>query len=552
VTRPPRILILGGGYVAITLTRELRPLVRRGAVDVTVVSRDNFHVFHGFIGEMVTGRIGPSNLLSPVRRIFAPAKVHVAEVERIDLEQQRVVTSRHLDGARFELEYDHAVLCLGSAEDFSRYPGLAEHAFRLKAYRDCFALRNHILEMFELAEIETDPEERRRLLTFVVCGGGYAGAEIAGELADFVGRLTTNEYRQIAREECRVVLVHRGNVLLPELYGSHGVESQGKGRGHPSLVAYATRHLLELGVEPMLETDVVSATPNEVRLQRPNGPLHVPTRTIISAVGTRMPPVLEALPLDFDARGRIVTEDTLQVPGHENLWAAGDCAAVAHPKGGTCPSVGIYALKHGTLVGKNLKRALAGDALKPFRYPGLAQGVSIGRRTAVGEVKGVRIRGLLAWLVWRSMLFYFFPSWDRRLHLLADWTIWPFVGRDTVQMVPGRGAAFDVHQNLFQPGETILSRGRGGRFVHVIVDGDVQLVRSEAGGELVLRTLGPGGHFGRRALERDGAEFARAHTVVRTLGIEAEHAHALRGAMRESLGSTTPLGVATTTAPTGP
>src|SRR5258708_29167234 len=154
----PHVLVLGGGYVPITVTRHLRKQMRRGEIDLTVVSRENFHSFHGFIGEMITGRIGPSSMLSPSRRIFAPARVHVGEIEQIDLDARKVVTSRHLDGARFELEYDHLVLSLGTEEQLDLYPGLAEHAFKLKKYDDCFRLKNHILEMFELADIETDAD----------------------------------------------------------------------------------------------------------------------------------------------------------------------------------------------------------------------------------------------------------------------------------------------------------------------------------------------------------------------------------------------------------
>ena len=145
----PRVLVLGGGYVAVTLTRGLRRAIERGEVDVTVVSRDNFHVFHGFVGEMVTGRVAPGNILSPVRRIFPPATVHVAEIESIDLDRRLVTTSRHLDGARFELPYDELVLALGTVQNTEAYPGLAEHAFKLKTYEDVLRLRNHIISMFE-------------------------------------------------------------------------------------------------------------------------------------------------------------------------------------------------------------------------------------------------------------------------------------------------------------------------------------------------------------------------------------------------------------------
>jgi NADH dehydrogenase len=518
---PPHILVLGGGYVPITLTRELRRQVERGEVDVTVVSRDNFHTFHGFVGEMITGRIGPSSMLSPVRRIFAPAQVHVAEIESIDLDNHKVVTSRHLDGARFELDYDHLVLCLGSSESLDAYPGLAEHAFKLKTFSDCLALKNHVLEMFELADIERDPAERRRLLTFVVAGGGYAGTEIAGELADFVRLLTKREYSGIRRDECRVVIVHPGPNLLPELYGSQSTEGQGRGKSYAKLVAYATRHSRKLGVEFLLETRVAGATPLDVYLS--NGE-HVPTRTIVSAVGTKAPPLFDTIELPRDARGRVRVDAGLRVEGFENVWAGGDCAAVPHPDGGTCPPVGIYALKHGARIGKNLRRVVQGKEPERFRYPGLGQGVSIGRRTAVGELKGMPIRGLFAWIVWRSMLFYFFPTWDRRLRLLADWSIWPLVGRDIVQLGQGDLGEYEILHHVYQPGQVIAERARPVRHVHVIVEGEVELVL----GEEIVENLRAGDHFGRKSIELSRADTARARTLVRTVALRADQANELQ------------------------
>ena len=137
------------------------------------------HVFHGFIAEMLAGRIQPQQICSPARRLFRPARFFNAEVERIDLEGQRVVTSRLLDGREYHLEYDHLVLALGSVDDLSRYPGIAAHTQRLKTYWDCFKARMHLLSMLEMAEIAEDEGERRRLLTFVVVGAGYGGIEVA-------------------------------------------------------------------------------------------------------------------------------------------------------------------------------------------------------------------------------------------------------------------------------------------------------------------------------------------------------------------------------------
>jgi NADH dehydrogenase len=521
VSGRPKVLVLGGGYVPITLTRRLRDDVRSGRIDLTVVSRQNFHVFHGFVGEMITGRIGPSSMLSPTRRIFSPARVHVGEIERIDLEARQVTTSRNLDGARSTLDYDHLVLALGSTEQLELYPGLAEHAFKLKTYEDCFLLKNHILEMFELADIETDPGERRRLLTFFVAGGGYAGTEIAGELADFVRLLTARDYPAIRREECRVVLVHRGATILPELYGSGSKEGQGRGRGYRKLVEYATRHAQELGVELMLETTVTAVTPNEVHL---SGDRQVATRTIVSAIGTKAPPLFDTLDLPRDDAGRVRTDEFLRVVGHENVWAGGDCACVPHPDGGTCPPVGIYALKHGVRLGRNISRVVGGREPQRFRYPGLAQGVSIGHRTAVGEVKGIPIRGIFCWLVWRAMLFYFFPTWDRRLRLLADWMIWPLVGRDVVWMWREHVRDYDVRHNLYQAGEVIAERARPTRYVHVLLEGAAELRRDGTAIGSVLA----GGYVGRKRLEQEEADTAVATTTVRTLALREDEANRLQ------------------------
>jgi len=230
----------------------MRRAMRHGVVDVTVVSRTNYSCFHGLIAEMITGRISPGAVASPARRIFAPARIHVAEIESIDLGAHRVMTSRSLDGARQELEFDHAVLALGSAENIDAYPGLREHAFKLKSFEDCLRLRNHIIEMFELADVETDHEERRRLLTFFIAGGGYSGSEVAGELADYARLLTRKEYSGISRDEVRIVVVHPGPTLLPELYGSGNLEREAK--SFPGLVEFATKHIEKLGCELMLDT----------------------------------------------------------------------------------------------------------------------------------------------------------------------------------------------------------------------------------------------------------------------------------------------------------
>ena len=520
----PHVLILGGGFVAQAVVQKLRRSIKRGEVEVTVVDRDNYFTFHALIGEMVTGRILPSNILNPSRRVFAPAQVHVGEIESIDVDAKQVVTRNRFDGSRSELAYDHAVVAVGSGENLEAYPGLTEHAYRLKSFEDCFRLKNHILEMFELADIERDPAERRRLLTFFVAGGGFSGTELAGELADFVRRLTKNEYQGIKREECRVVVVHPGPTLLPELYGSKNTERSE--RSYPKLVDFGMKHSQKLGVELMLETRVTGATPNEVYLS--NGD-HIPTRTIVSTVGSKPWPILDDIPLPKDERGRLVTDEFLRVDGRADLWAGGDCGSVPHPKGGTCPPVALFAKKHGLQIGKNIRRTLAGKQPRRFTSGVIGQGISIGNRTAVGALKGIPMKGRFAWVMWRSVVWgVAIPSWDRRMRLLADWGIWPFVGRDIVQMGPSERAAYDVRHHVYQPGEVIAEGARPAHFVHIIVEGDVDVVRGDDGAEEVLETLGAGDHFGRKWLERRQADTARAKSLVRTLTLHEDQANQLQ------------------------
>jgi NADH dehydrogenase len=467
----PKVLILGGGYVTITAARNLRKAVERGEIELTVVTRENFHCFHGFVGEMLTGRVSVGSITSPVRRIFAPADIHMASVEHIDPSAQKVTVSRLHDGTTYELAYDHLLVAVGSADNMDMYPGLREHSHCLKTYDGCVKLKNHILQMFERASICSDPEERKALLTFVIAGGGYAGTEIAGEIKDYCRILTSKEYRHISYEDCRSILVCKTETILPELQSGKG--AAGYGNGHPKLVDFAYKHTKKLGVEVLLNTKVEAASSTHVYLS--NGS-NIPTRTIVNMVGTKPQRIVEELDVPKDARGRILCNADMRAMGWNNIWGAGDCAAVPHPKGDHCPSVGIFALKTGKHFAKNVLRAVRQQPLKPFSYVGLGQGISIGKRTAVVALKGVPIKGLLAWILWRILLVYYFPTWDRRIRLIADWCMWLFVGRDIVEMGLKDEAPVRIKHRLYQPDECIASSADADHFTQRILSGAVKVI----------------------------------------------------------------------------
>ena len=419
------------------------------------------------------------------------------------LARHSVTTSRTLDGRQYVLHYDHLVLALGSADDLSRYPGMAEHALKLKTWADCFQVRNHLLAMLELAEIEDDPVERRRLLTFVVAGGNYAGVEVATELVDYFHLLSRKEYRRIDPREVRVVLVHSGENLLPELR-----------QHYPKLANWAQRHIDGLrqdGLELRLGTRLAAATPDEAVLSSGE---RIATRTIISCTGTAQSPLLDQLPFARDERGRVITDETIQVPGTTNVWAAGDCAAVPHPRGGTCPPLGIYALTCGWQIARNILRVVDGKRPTRYWFDGLGDAVSLGRRKAVAQVRGFHIYGFPAWLTWRAFLLFFIPTWDRKVRLILDWLAWPFIGRDIVNMQAGGNRT--VGQALFEAGQTVVRQGDIGKQMYVIRQGEAEVLRTDPSGkEEVIARIGPGDHFGEMAVFQNVRRTATVRALTR-------------------------------------
>lgn len=509
--QPVKILCLGGGWVAIYLARALRPAIRRKLVELTVVSRDNYSTVHGLIAEMLTCKVQPQQINASVRELIAPAHLHNAEIESIDVQKKCVLTRRPLDGRAYSLQYDHLVLGVGSVEDFSRYAGMAEHTFPLKTFANCYRLRNHLLSALEMAAIETNLEERRRLLTFVVAGGNYAGVEVACDLVDYFRFLTRKRYRELKFEEFRVVLLEMGPRILPEL-----------GTRHPYLVRYAERRIGRLRIDVRLNTGLTAATANEAVLKSGE---RIPTRTIITCTGMKPSPLLEQFPFAHDKRGRLETDPFCRVPNADNIWAGGDCAAVPHPAGGTCPPLAHYAQKAGTTIGKNIVRLLTAKLMKPYSFNGLGEACTLGHRCAIAHLKGIPACGFFAWIGWRFIvLTMFVPSWTRRVRLMFDWWLTLLLGRDVVNpCIDEHGA---ISHALYEPGQVIVPLGEIRPYHYLVEAGEVDIVAQQGAGESLLATLKVGEYFGHAT--RPNADCCiRARTRVRLLAIDGDAAQAL-------------------------
>lgn len=479
--RRARIVVLGGGfggvYTALALEKQLGA---RDDFEITLVNRENYFVFQPMLPEVISGTIGLTDVVSPIRRLLPRTSLHLRDVEAVDLERRRVVLSAGFRPHAHEIEYDHLVLALGNVTDFRGLTGLPEHAMPFKNLGDALTLRNHVIRCLAEAAVEQhDAELRRELLTFVVAGGGFSGVEVAAELNDFV-RAVVPQYRELSRDEVRVVLLHSQDRILPEM-------------AEP-LALFAQRILTKRGLELRLETRLAAATGTAAVLA---GGERIMTRTLVSTVPSSPHPLIERLPLP-KSKGRVVTNGQLEVEGHPGVWAVGDCAQVTTPDGATAPPTAQHAIREGAVVAHNIVASLRGGSRKVFAFKGLGKMGSLGHRSAVAEVFGIRLSGFVAWWLWRTVYLMKMPGWGRRLKVAVDWTLDLVLPPDLVQLRVGGSRG--LSREHYEPGQAVFRQGELGDRLYLILSGEVDVVRDEAGESRVLARLGPGQWFGEMAL----------------------------------------------------
>ena len=410
----PRVVIVGGGFAGVGAARRFERLaVRAGSPDVTLISDSNFLLFTPMLAEAASGALEPAAISAPVRSAAGHTRFYQGTVEDIDTDTRtvRVVT----DGEVQLIVYDQLVLAVGSVPRFLELPGVEDHAFTLKSLADATRLRNHVLTVLERSDRLQPGEERSRLLTFVVAGGGFAGTEIVAELFDLVHGVS-HFYPSIVPDEPRFVLVHSGQLILPELSAELG--------------AYALGRLRARGIEFRLGERVTEASSRDVSLS--DGTL-IPTATFVWTAGNRPSPLVEKVSGEH-ARGALVTDPMLRVPGLEGVWAVGDCARIPDPAndGAAYPPTAQHALRQGKVVADNITAVLAGRSPEAFRFSTIGVLVALGHRTAAAEIRGHRFSGLAAWVMWRSIYLAKLPGAEKRIRVFLDWLLDLAFPRDIV------------------------------------------------------------------------------------------------------------------------
>jgi NADH dehydrogenase len=478
----PRIVILGGGFAGVYTALALeKALGGRDDFEVVLVNRENYFVFQPLLPEVISGSIGITDIVVPLRRLLRRTEVHVRDVEAVDLDARIVCTSPGFRPQPHRVGYDHLVLGLGNVTDFRGLPGLPEHAMPFKNLGDALRLRNHVIRAFEEASIERhDGELRRQLLTFVVAGGGFSGVEVAAELNDFVRGVATS-YRGIDPAEVRVVLVHSKERILPEM-------------AEP-LARFAQQLLQRRGVELRLGRRLVSATGTEAML---SGGERIATRTLVSTVPASPHPLLEGMSLPKDRGGRLVTTPELRVEGTTNVWAVGDCALVSAPDGNPAPPTAQHATRQAAVCAHNLLAAIRGGSHRVYDHRGLGTMGSLGYHSAVAEVLGLRFSGFLAWWLWRTVYLMKMPGWGRRLKVASSWSLDLVLPPDLVELrLHGSRGLTREH---YEPGQEVFREGDLGDCLYVVLSGEAEVTQRAPGSEKVLARLGAGEVFGEMAL----------------------------------------------------
>ena len=426
----PRLLIVGGGYVGFTLAQRLQTRIKESGGVVTVVDPNPYMTYLPFLPEVAAGNIEARSAIVPHRQHLKDCELIGGRVESID-HANRTVSIRGIDqGPDFDLPYDEIVIAGGSMTRTFPIEGLADSAIGLKTIEEAVSLRNWVLERIEIASLTDDEHEKRKALTFVVVGGGYAGTEGLAELED-MARTAVERNDRLKVSDLRFVLVEAMDRIMPEV---------SKERAEQVVAQLRSR-----GIEVLLNTSLDSAKDQLVKLinmkdKSPAGEMY--TDTLVWTAGVQASPFVKNSDLPVDERGRVCAGADLRVTGDdgpiEGAWAAGDIAAVPDltgtGPGGFCVPNAQHAVRQAKTMAKNIIAAREGKALEDYYHENLGAVAGLGLYKGVANIRGIEFSGLPAWAAHRFYHGYAIPTIERKVRIFSEWGINMLFGRDTTGM----------------------------------------------------------------------------------------------------------------------
>ena len=399
--QPPRVVIIGAGFGGLSAAKSLA----KGPFKVVLIDRYNYHMFQPLLYQVATAELSPADIAFPIRTVFRRrpnVSVMLATVSEIDAERNEVVAEGH------RIPFDYLIVATGARQAYFGHNDWAQHAVGLKTISDAVYMRNRILLAFERAETEPEPEERRRLLNFVVVGGGATGVELTGAIADLAKRTLASDFRTIVPNSARIVLVEAAPRLL--------------GQFEESLSRSAKRALEQLGAEVRLGTAVTGCDEAGIAM----GTERIESGTIIWSAGVEASPAGGWLGAETDRAGRVKVEPDLSLPGRPHIFVLGDTALVRGVGGEPLPGVAPVAKQQGAYVARVIGARTHGRAIAPFEYRDFGMLATIGRYHAVAQLGRVKLSGLLAWVLWCFAHIYFLIGFRSRLFVMLNW-LWIFL-----------------------------------------------------------------------------------------------------------------------------
>jgi len=468
-TNRKRIVILGGGFGGVTVLKKLQTHFQTDvSVDIAMVSKDNYLLFTPMLHEIASGMIETRHIVTPIREFCNRSRFYCATVKNIHFEKKNVsirsstssvsalaeiicgssinlstTATNFLESkTQSHLYYDYLVIALGSETKFFGMSDIQQNAFTIKTINDAINLRNHIIYLLEQADqlllsalptadvdntygyidnAKTLAELQKKILTFVIAGGGFAGVETAGEINDFIRDSVKEYYHNIESNNIRVIIVHSDDRLLPEM--------------SKELAEFALERLHKSGIEIILNQRVIGATPNTVSLK--DGTI-MPTKTIIWSGGVAPSSLLTGISCEHDHKsGRIIVDKYLELSNYKEVYALGDCAHIIDPNSGDpYPPTAQHAIREGAVVANNIIASIEGRLgdRKTFDYKTKGMMASIGKRTGIGNLLGIEVQGILAWLIWRGYYLVHLPTFQKKIRVLADWILDIFFKRDVTML----------------------------------------------------------------------------------------------------------------------
>jgi NADH:quinone reductase (non-electrogenic) len=431
-----RVVVVGGGFGGLQAVQKLR----RAPVEVTLIDRRNFHLFQPLTYQVATGALSPGEIAYPLRAIFTHYKkvrVLMADVSDFDLAGRRL----HLESVSGVpvpdwIPYDSLIVAGGSRYSYFGHDEWGEFSAEVKSLESAILVRGRILAAFEAAEADPDVDDQPAWLNFVVVGGGPTGVEMAGQIGELARDTLRGDFRRIDSRNGRILLVEAADRLLTSF--------------PPSLSEKAKRSLERKGVTPMLNATVVDMDGESVTVEHKGGERErIPTRTIVWAAGVTASKLAATLGeltgAELDRAGRVTVEPDLTLPGHPEVFALGDMVRVKTAAGDTVtfPGVAPVAMQQGRYAGKAIATRLRGGGVSPFRYHDKGNLATIGRGSAVADIKGLRLSGFIAWLTWLFVHLFYLVGFSNRIIVFFTWMV-SFVTH-------GRGARLITSQATEDP-----------------------------------------------------------------------------------------------------